>query len=267
LFRRKPGRAAPDGPEWKGPEPASAGFRWSFDKGDAALNTFILASDYDGTLAKDGVVDAATLAALERLRRSGRRAVLVTGREMEDLRRVFDRFDLFDCVVAENGALLLWPEDGREEMLAPAPPSRFVARLQERKVTPLSVGRAIVATREPYDSIVRQTIRDFGLDLELTFNKGAVMVLPPGVDKASGLIAALRRMNVPLRNTVGIGDAENDQAFLRLCGCGVAVANALPALKENADFVTAGARGAGVAELIDRMIATDLAEITLRNGC
>jgi hydroxymethylpyrimidine pyrophosphatase-like HAD family hydrolase len=87
-------------------------------------------------------------------------------------------------------------------------------------------------------------------------NKDAVMVLPTGVDKASGLRLALAELDISPEQVVGIGDAENDQAFLRLCGCAVAVANALPAVKAEADLVTAGARGAGVAELIDRLIAT-----------
>jgi hydroxymethylpyrimidine pyrophosphatase-like HAD family hydrolase len=65
-----------------------------------------LATDYDGTLAHDGIVDDATAGALMAFRRSGRRLLLVTGRELPDLVRVFPRIDLFDRVVAENGALL-----------------------------------------------------------------------------------------------------------------------------------------------------------------
>src|SRR6185312_12950372 len=56
-----------------------------------------------------------------------------------------------------------------------------------------------------------------------------------------------------------VGDAENDHALLALCECGVAVANALPTLKEAADFVTTGARGAGVTELIGALLKDDLA--------
>jgi hydroxymethylpyrimidine pyrophosphatase-like HAD family hydrolase len=58
-----------------------------------------------------------------------------------------------------------------------------------------------------------------------------------------------------------VGDAENDHAFLKLCECSIAVANALPALKERADFVTSGSHGAGVEELIDKLLADDLASL------
>ena len=68
-----------------------------------------LATDYDSTLATDGRVEAETIAALERLTRSGRKLLMVTGRELPDLQSVFDRLDLFERVVAENGALLYRP--------------------------------------------------------------------------------------------------------------------------------------------------------------
>ncbi len=106
-----------------------------------------------------------------------------------------------------------------------------------------------------------ETIRELGLELQIIFNKGAVMVLPPGVNKATGLAAALERMKLSPLNVVGIGDAENDHAFLSGCGCAVAVANALPMVKEEAAIVTEAARGGGVAELIGRLVADDLVDV------
>ncbi|WP_242040654.1 HAD-IIB family hydrolase [Coleofasciculus sp. FACHB-1120] len=101
-----------------------------------------------------------------------------------------------------------------------------------------------------------------GLDLQVILNKDAVMVMPSGINKASGLSVALSELGLSPHNTVGVGDAENDRALLNLCECGVAVANALPMLKEVADFVTKGDRGAGVIELIDQMLASDLSEFS-----
>ena len=93
----------------------------------------------------------------------------------------------------------------------------------------------------------------------MVFNKGAVMVLPSGVNKASGLDAALKSLGLSRHNAIGVGDAENDHALLARCQVAVAVANALPALKEAADIVTQGSRDAGVRELIDELLADDLA--------
>ena len=137
-----------------------------------------LAVDYDGTLAHNGRVDEVGIAALEKVKRSGRKVLLVTGRELAELQQTFSRIEIFDLVVAENGALLFDPAQNKEELLSPPPVDRLVKHLRDRKVAPLSVGRSIVATWEPYETIVLEAIRDLGLELHIIFNKGAVMVLP-----------------------------------------------------------------------------------------
>ncbi|NDW07123.1 HAD-IIB family hydrolase [Jiella pacifica] len=216
-----------------------------------------LATDFDGTIAHDGVVAAETCEALERLKASGRRLILVTGRELPDLLRIFPQTAMFDRVVAENGALLFDPQTGSETLLSPPPPESFVERLREKGVGPISVGRGIVATWEPHQTAILEAIREAGLELQIVFNKGAIMILPPGVNKASGLEAALRDLELSPHNVVAVGDAENDHALLAASGCGAAVANAVPAVKASADLRLTGDHGAGVAELADRMIRED----------
>lgn len=224
------------------------------------MRYLVLASDYDGTLAHNGRVDEPTVAALQKLLATGRRLVLVTGRELPELLGILPQIDLFEWVVAENGALLYQPSTKEEIKLAEPPPERFVKQLQARGVGPISVGRVIVATWEPHENTVLETIRDLGFEMQVIFNKGAVMVLPAGVNKAFGLKAALKQMGLSAHNAVGVGDAENDHALLRLCEFSAAVSNALLAVKETADLVTKADHGAGVTELIERMIATDLYE-------
>ena len=214
----------------------------------------VLATDYDGTLAEHGHVDDSTWSSVERLKASGRRVVLVTGRELEELLGVCPRIELFDRVVVENGALIYRPTDRSETTLAARPPAEFVKALVEQGVGPISAGRAIVATWEPHRPAIEATIRAMGLDLRVIPNKQALMILPPGVDKASGLAAALREMGLTLADAVGVGDAENDLPMLEACGFAAAVDNALPSVKQRADLVTRGKRGDGVAELIGRLI-------------
>lgn len=223
-----------------------------------------LATDYDGTLAHHGQVDEPTRDALNRLLKSGRSLLLVTGRELNELKAIFPQLQLFEWVVAENGAVLYRPATEEIKLLAEPPQEKFVQLLKARGVEPVAVGRVIVATWAPHETTVLTTIRDLGLELEVIFNKGAVMVLPTGVNKASGLQAALKKLGVPPHKAVAVGDAENDHAFLSCSGCGVAVANALPALKERADLVTQADHGGGVAELIDRIIATDLVDVPVK---
>jgi hydroxymethylpyrimidine pyrophosphatase-like HAD family hydrolase len=219
-----------------------------------------LATDYDGTLARHGTVSPETLAALRRLRESGRRLFLVTGREIEDLKLIFNQLDVFDQIIAENGAILYDALTQKIKCLHDPPPPQFAEELRKRGV-PISVGHVIVASQEPFDTVILQVIKSLGLELEIIFNKGAVMVLPSGINKATGLAAALKKAGLTPAQTVGIGDAENDHALLKICGCGVAVSNAVPSLKEHAHLVTTASHGAGVTELIDRLIATGLEEI------
>ncbi len=223
-----------------------------------------LVCDYDGSLASEGKVDGAILAALERVLASGRKLILVTGRQLPDLLDVFPEIGVFEWIVAENGALLYQTSSRQEKLLADPPAEQFIGVLRDRGVEPLSVGRVIVSTQHPQETVVLEVIRDLRLDLQIIFNKGSVMVLPSGVDKGSGLQSALSELCLSPHNVVGIGDAENDLAFLRLCGCSVAVANALPMLKEQVDMVTIKEYGAGAAELVEKLVGNDLQDCERR---
>jgi hydroxymethylpyrimidine pyrophosphatase-like HAD family hydrolase len=223
-----------------------------------------LATDYDGTLAHHGHVDEETLESCRRLRESGRKLLLVTGRELPELQKTFPDYEICDLIVAENGALLYDPATGSEELLAEPPPPEFAAEMQARRLTPCSFGRVIIATWQPHEAPVLEIIRQLGLEYQIIFNKGAVMVLPSGVNKATGLAHALLRFGLTAEQVVGIGDAENDHAFLDACAVAVAVDNALGALKEHCDLVTSGDHGRGVQELIARLLADDLQSLGAR---
>src|SRR2546430_2350553 len=198
------------------------------------------ATDYDETLAGQGIVEARTLAALEHVKSTGRKLLLVTGRDLDDLVQVFPEHGVFDAIVAENGALLYDPATKKETKLAESPPPGFAESLRRHGATPLSVGRVIVATRVPYETVVLEEIKRLGLELQVIFNKGAVMVLPAGVHKGSGLRAALAGMKLSSHNVVGVGDAENDHAFLSECACGAADRKALSDLMDRAQPVVQG---------------------------
>jgi len=219
-----------------------------------------LAADYDGTLASGGVVAAPVIHALERLKASGRKLLLVTGREMDEMFEIFPRLDLFDRVVAENGAVLYRPRDGSEECLAARPPEEFLDELRRRNVSPLSMGRVIISSSADEAPRLAQAIRDSGLNLEIIFNKNSVMILPRGVDKTTGLRAALDELKLTLDELVAVGDGENDIPMIRIAGCGVAVAGALALVKRAADIVLSADAGEGVMELVDLILSERVKE-------
>ncbi len=217
-----------------------------------------LATDFDGTLAHEGVVELAALQAMADLRAAGVKVVLVTGRELSDFPKIDFPLSGFDLVVAENGALLHNPASGDVRGLGAPPPAHFVAELIRRGVDPISVGASIVATVEPFEREALEVIKEMGLEHQVIFNKGAVMILPPGVNKATGLETALAELHIDRIDVVGVGDGENDHALLKMCGLAVAVENAIPALKENADWVTVAPASAGLAALMQAMLKGEL---------
>lgn len=239
---------------------------FAFSGIQSAMRFLALATDYDGTLATHGRVDGIVLPALDRLRASGRKLLLVTGRELHDLQNAFPEAALFDRIVAENGALLFRPSSNQEIALCGPPDPRLLAALRGREV-PYSTGRAIVATDDAHHAAVASAIHELNLalDVHIILNKGSLMILPTGVDKKTGLEAALAELQLAPANVVGVGDAENDASLLAACGCAAAVANALPQIKRNAALVTASAHGAGVAELIGQLLDNDLGRYALRH--
>jgi HAD superfamily hydrolase (TIGR01484 family) len=220
-----------------------------------------LATDYDGTLATHGQADPAALAAIERLRVSGRRAVLLTGRRVDDLLSVCPRLRLFDYVVAENGAVLYDPRTREQTCLGKLPSGQFLQRLRELTGDSVEFGKVVISTWLPHHIAVLQAIQETGLELQIIFNKEAVMVLPSGINKASGLKYALRKLGLSRHEALGIGDAQNDYSFLDSCECAAAVANALPSIRRLAAFTTRGEAGRGVAEVIEELIANDLSRM------
>jgi hypothetical protein len=218
-----------------------------------------LATDYDETLARHGQLADSTVLALEKFRASGRKTILVTGREIPDLKSVCHRLDLFDLIIGENGAVLVDPRKdlSRVKPLADAPPPQFARELRKLGVNPLSCGSVIVATLSDQYESVRSTIERLGLNLKIILNKGSLMVLPAGINKASGLRQALGALEIPAAKAWAIGDAENDIDFLLSAGCPAAVANALPSVKEKAIFISAREAGQGVEELIFKILSED----------
>ncbi|MGF1513460.1 MAG: HAD family hydrolase [Elainellaceae cyanobacterium] len=217
-----------------------------------------IATDYDGTLATDGVVDADTLSALRRYRDAGGRLLMVTGRVLADLQQAFPQANIFDGVVAENGAVFFQPATGKLHLLSEPPPEAFVTALMAQQVAPIHRGHIIVSTWQPHGETVQRTIEAMRLESQIILNKRAIMVLPEGVNKATGLRVALDHLGLVPEEVVGIGDAENDYALLQSCGLGVAVENALPSLKAIAQRVTTQPRGLGVAELAGWLLSDRL---------
>ena len=206
-----------------------------------------VAVDFDGTLA-EGTVAPDTLAALAEARARGIRVILVTGRIMSELRQVFpDVGDHVDGVVAENGGLLVTAAgvcDLASPIAGAVSPGLSARGVAHR------CGEVLVACAAADESAALEVIREFGLDCQLVRNRGELMIVPAGVTKGSGLLAALGEFGLSPHNALAVGDAENDHTLLDVCEIGVAVSNAVEAIHDRADLTLASPDGEGVADLL-----------------
>ena len=198
----------------------------------------VLALDYDGTVASHGQLHPEVALAIREARAKGITVVLVTGRILADLHRVMKEKDLFNAIVAENGAVLAFP-NGWTRVLGRPPARELLGELCERGIE-IAFGDCIVEANSGEATKILEVIRKMQLPLMLVFNHGRVMVLPQGITKASGLREALHTMRLSLHNCIGIGDGENDYALLDACEIGVAVSWGCKALQEIADHVLEG---------------------------
>lgn len=205
-----------------------------------------LCADYDRTLTDlDLRVVPRALDALRRARRHGKKVVIVSGRDMEFLAREVG--DAADALVAENGCFLLHP-GGEARRLGPE--TDIHAALACLSI-PVERGRVLASVDVEHEPLLRATLEKARIDAHLVRNRDRVMVLPRGVDKALGVLAALASLGVDPQRAAAAGDGENDVALLSAVGYAITVANGVDELKAIADHVAPRAGGEGLADWID----------------
>jgi hydroxymethylpyrimidine pyrophosphatase-like HAD family hydrolase len=215
----------------------------------------VLALDYDGTVARDDRLDPSVREAITEARRRGIKVMVVTGRTVNELRRVAGELDFADGVVAENGAIVHFPDGGLTAPLAPPLPPAFAAGLRERGI-PFTAGECLVDADASAAPRMLEVIRELELPIVLVFNRSRVMALTQGISKATGLSAALEMLRASPRNAVAVGDAENDHELLRLAEVGAAVEWGSASLRAAADIVINGSDPSAVGDFIRSLAAS-----------
>lgn len=210
----------------------------------------VMAFDFDGTLAAEGKVPAELEAALERCRASGHALFLVTGRRFEAV-PLGPLAELFTGIVWENGAVLAHRASGELYLPFGQLHPRVLKALTDAGI-PFERGLAIAATWCPHEQAIYQVLGAHGGEASIEYNKGALMVVPPGTSKGTGLERLLALCGFSARNLAAFGDAENDLSMLTLAEVAVAVQDAVPAVREMADVVADNPGPAGVLEVLER---------------
>lgn len=214
-----------------------------------------LAVDYDGTIAQDGILNSQVRAEIGEARARGLVVVLVTGRILSDLKQVAGDLGFVDAVVAENGAVLAFP-NGYSSLIGQPPPAELLEEFRRRRIE-FTAGQCVLEAAAASAPEILSVIRDLQLPLVLLFNRSRLMVLPQGVSKSVGLRRALTVLRLSQHNTIAIGDAENDHDLLATCEFGVAVGWGSSALCNVADLVLRG-NGPEVVAAFVRQVAGEL---------
>lgn len=204
----------------------------------------VIGLDYDGTIAQRGVLEPSVRDAVATARAAGIVVLLITARMISELRRVVGDLHFVDGIVAKNGAVIHFPQSGHTTILAPAVPPQLPAALGRRGIV-FQSGQCLVDADANEASKLLDVIRTLEVPIVLNFNGGRVMASPQGVSKATGLKAALDTLRLSPRNTLAIGDRENDHELLRLAEVGVAVEWGKPRPACRRGHRAAGCRSAG----------------------
>ena len=79
-------------------------------------------------------------------------------------------------------------------------------------------------------------------------------IVPPDVNKGHTLSELGKILGINQDEIIAIGDEENDLSMIKYAGLGVAMANAKPIVKENANYITLSNDENGVGEVIKKFI-------------
>jgi hydroxymethylpyrimidine pyrophosphatase-like HAD family hydrolase len=216
----------------------------------------LFACDFDGTTAENGRLAPEVAAAIEAARAKGYVVILVTGRVHDDVEMLCADLSVFDAIVAENGAVVCLPADERTIHLATPPPDQLLAQLRSAGI-PFHTGSIIVGTWKRYATRVLELVSRTGVDVQLIFNREALMMLPSGINKAVGVRRALDELGRSEHNLIAFGDAENDLPLLNMAAIGVAAAGSVPAVAAQADEQLSRKDGSSVARYIQRVLDAD----------
>lgn len=218
-----------------------------------SVHLTVFACDFDGTLTEEGQVAPATWDALRAARIAGMVHILVTGRTLDSIVGMGPFGELFEAIVAENGAVVQFPKRNKVALPFGTLDPRLLQQWHAMDL-PLEWGLAIAATVTPHDEALLRTLRAHHACASIVYNRNAVMFLPPGATKGSGLQYALEELGYSAHNVVACGDAENDRSLFEVAELAVAVANATPDLRRLADAVLPEPGGAGVRQLLGNLL-------------
>lgn len=201
-------------------------------------------ADYDKNLMKE-------LKKLEMVK------IIATGRSIKYVKKLCNHFKAWDCAVAENGAVVYFPETKKTITTNSFYMAKTKRIVKELNLSECTIGKVIVSISSKDEELVREKIGKYADHVEFIKNVDEIMILPRGVGKGDGVISALKSLNIDMDKVILVGDGENDVDMFLNPGFKVALANAVPKLKSLATHVTKNPSTKGMYELIEDLKEQD----------
>lgn len=126
-----------------------------------------------------------------------------------------------------------------------------VGELVAQPVVKLLIRNTDYSAPELYDLIAPHIDPELA-HITYSMQEGVLEVAAPNVTKRRGVEWLAKQHGIAQEETIAFGDMPNDIEMLTWAGCGVAMENALPAVKAAADAVTVANHQAGVAKALER---------------
>jgi hypothetical protein len=250
---------------------------------EALRNVWGVLTDIDDTLTRDGAIEPAALAALQRLHSAGLPVIAITGRPM-GWSQPFARAWPVAAIVAENGGVDLIPtasgvlveyeqdeptriEHGRRlrevaQRVLREVPGSALARDSAGRVTDIAIDHSefVHLPRRDIERVVT-LMREEGM--HATVSSIHINGWFGEHDKWRGACRIVRRLYGRALHTepqrwVYVGDSTNDELMFARFPLSVGVANLLrfaAELKVWPAYLTRGERGAGFAEVAELLLA------------
>ena len=230
-------------------------------------------------------IPSSTIEALTQAKANGSRVYIATGRPPVIITNLGAIEHLIDGYITTNGALC-YVDDKLvyHQPIAQQDVLTCVEDAKRKGYSLIVVGRKDVAVLDPTGDVERifhqmLAVKEFGdaAPLDIVLEQDILQLTPffpasyeaellarmprcvsgrwhpeftditaNGADKGKGILAMARHEGFSVNSTMAFGDGGNDASMIRQAGIGIAMGNALEALKEQADYVTTSVDDDGI---------------------
>ena len=133
---------------------------------------------------------------------------------------------------------------------------KYISSLHKLEKTPTSI--LLIDRKEALEQLLKTVSAQFQGEVDCVLvpwqgNIWRMQFLPPNTSKGKGVLQVAKRLGVETEEIISFGDNYNDMEMIQSVGLGIAMGNAVPELKQVADFVTLSNREDGVALALEAL--------------